>query len=64
MTVDDVENVMTPGDVLTVQAGNVHGFTGIGPALLLEISQPCRIDDNYFEDRRIPIGGNASLVDS
>jgi mannose-6-phosphate isomerase-like protein (cupin superfamily) len=49
---------MGPGAVLPVAPGTKHGFTGIGPALLLEISKPCFIDDNYFEDTRIPIGGN------
>ena len=49
---------MKPGDVLPVSPGTVHGFTGIGPALLLEISKPCFIEDNMFEDTRIPIGGN------
>ncbi len=47
-----------PGDVLPIEVGQVHGFTGMGPALLLEVSKPCVIDDNYFEDTRIPIGGN------
>ena len=51
---------MGPGAVLAVAPGTIHGFTGVGPALLLEISKPCFIDDNYFEDARIPIGGNAA----
>ncbi|MBN1541960.1 D-lyxose/D-mannose family sugar isomerase [candidate division KSB1 bacterium] len=46
------------GDVLTVTPPIAHSFCGIGPALLLELSQPCLIDDNYFSDIRIPIGGN------
>ena len=46
------------GDVLPVAPGQVHSFTGVGPALLLEVSKPCVIDDNYFENRDIPIGGN------
>jgi quercetin dioxygenase-like cupin family protein len=49
---------MAPGDVLPVPPGKPHAFTGVGPALLLEVSKPCRVDDNYFDDRRIPIGGN------
>ena len=52
------------GDVLPVSPLNKHSFTGIGPALLLELSQPCQIDDNYFEDTRIPIGGNYQVMDS
>lgn len=49
---------MKPGDTLFVQAGKPHRFSGIGPALLLEVSMPCVVDDNFFEDTRIPIGGN------
>lgn len=51
---------MEPGDTLRVDTQKAHSFTGIGPALLLEISKPCLISDNYFSDRRIPIGGNFS----
>ena len=49
---------MHEGEVLPVDQWKYHSFTGVGPALLLEISKPCVIDDNYFEDTRIPIGGN------
>ena len=58
MTLDGVQREMAEGDVLPVEPGKPHSFTGIGPALLLELSMPCEIDDNYFEDRNIPIGGN------
>jgi hypothetical protein len=30
-----------------------HGFTSLDDALLLEVSSPCRPDDNIFEDRAI-----------
>ncbi len=53
--------VLSPGDVLPVPPGIKHGFTGIGPALLLEVSTPCVIDDNYFADPRIKIGGGREL---
>lgn len=46
------------GAVLGVPPGRVHRFTGVGAALLLEVSMPCVIDDNFFEDPRIPIGPN------
>jgi len=51
---------MAAGDVLRVEpsADHHHSFTGKGPALLLEVSKPCVIDDNYFTDTAIPIGGN------
>ncbi len=50
---------MKPGDVLPVEQWKYHSFTGKGPALLLEISTPCEIDDNYFENANIPIGGGS-----
>jgi len=49
---------MRPGDVLRVETSQPHPLTGRGHALLLEVSKPSKIDDNYFQDRRIPIGGN------
>jgi len=52
------QRVMKAGDVLRMDTGQVHAFTGKGPALLLEVSKPCLVDDNYFADRRIPIGRN------
>jgi mannose-6-phosphate isomerase-like protein (cupin superfamily) len=47
---------MGEGDVLPVRPGGRHSFTGIGPALLLELSTPCEIEDNDFADERIRIG--------
>ncbi len=58
MVCDDVPRTMGPGDVLPMPPGVRHAFTGIGPALLLEVSTPCLVDDNLFDDPRIPIGGN------
>ncbi|MFA5865888.1 MAG: D-lyxose/D-mannose family sugar isomerase [Phycisphaerae bacterium] len=58
MMYDQSVREMHSGDVLPVPAGKVHRFTGIGSALLLELSTPCRVDDNYFENTQIPIGGN------
>ncbi len=52
------ERILHAGDVLRMDVGNPHSFTGLGPALLLEVSRPCLVDDNYFADRNIPIGGN------
>ena len=46
------------GDRLPIAPRVLHGFRGVGPALLLELSMPCEIDDNFFDDPRIPIGGN------
>jgi D-lyxose ketol-isomerase len=49
---------LRPGDVLPISPGIYHSFTGVGPALLLELSMPCDVSDNFFADRRIPIGRN------
>lgn len=46
------------GDVLPIEQWKFHSFTGLGPALLLELSMPCVVDDNYFDNPDIPIGGN------
>jgi mannose-6-phosphate isomerase-like protein (cupin superfamily) len=58
VTVGDRAVELGEGDRLPIAPGVPHGFRGLGPALLLELSMPCEIDDNFFEDRRIPIGGN------
>ncbi len=50
--------ILNAGDVLRMDVGKAHSFTGLGPALLLEVSRPCLVDDNYFANRSIPIGGN------
>ncbi len=55
---------LAKGDLLPIPPLTKHDFTGVGPALLLELSQPCVIDDNYFEDTKIPIGGNFRGPDS
>ena len=49
---------MKAGDVLPVECWKYHSFTGIGQVLLLEISNACFVEDNYFENINIPIGGN------
>ncbi len=54
---------MGEGDRLPVPPGGFHCFTGLGPALLLELSTPCQIDDNQFADPRIPIGRTANPGD-
>lgn len=48
--------VMKPGDSLLIPAGRFHSFTGLGPALLLEISMPCSSADNDFRDPRLRTG--------
>jgi len=58
MNYDGEDKEMGAGDVLRVDTGKYHSFTGIEPSLLLEVSKPSIIADNYFENIHIPIGGN------
>jgi mannose-6-phosphate isomerase-like protein (cupin superfamily) len=53
MVVDDEEKVLKEGDVLVMPPDQRHSFTGIGPALLLEVSMPSMREDNFFADQRI-----------
>jgi len=59
VVMDGREQIMAEGDVLPMAPRRKHSFTGIGPALFLELSMPCEVDDNRFEDARIPIGKKA-----
>jgi mannose-6-phosphate isomerase-like protein (cupin superfamily) len=57
MVVDDVEQVLKEGDTLVMPPGQRHSFTGIGPALLLEVSMPSIRQDNFFANAGIGDGG-------
>jgi len=53
VVLNDEPLAMAPGDVLSLQPGQVHSFQGDGNSLLLELSMPCEVNDNRFEDPRI-----------
>jgi quercetin dioxygenase-like cupin family protein len=53
MVIDGEEKVLREGDTLVMPPGQRHSFTGVGPALLLEVSMPSRRNDNFFADRGI-----------
>jgi mannose-6-phosphate isomerase-like protein (cupin superfamily) len=53
MIIDGTETTKREGDIVAMPPGVEHSFTGIGPALLLEASTPCLLQDNFFADRRI-----------
>jgi len=44
---------MKPGDILPIPAGEIHSFTGIENTLFLELSTPCLVADNYFQNHKI-----------
>ncbi|MCE5325061.1 MAG: D-lyxose/D-mannose family sugar isomerase [Planctomycetaceae bacterium] len=58
MTVGARTRIMKAGDVLAMPPGPRyrHRFTGLGSALLLEVSKPSLAGDNYFDDPRIAGG--------
>ena len=58
VTFQGKEMLLEQGGTLLVGRGEVHQFAALKPSLLLEVSTPSIIEDNYFSDLRIPIGGN------
>jgi len=56
MTIDGEDRVLRQGDVLALQVETRHSFAARGgPALLLEVSKPCRYQDSFFEDPNISV---------
>jgi N-acetylneuraminate synthase len=53
MIADGKETIMKPGDTFVMARGVKHKFQGVGPALILEVSQPSVRGDNFFTDKRI-----------
>lgn len=53
VTLDGRTFSLHPGEVLPIAPGHVHSFRGDGNSLLLELSMPCKVSDNKFEDPRI-----------
>jgi N-acetylneuraminate synthase len=53
MIADGNETLMKPGDRLVMPPGVQHKFVGVGPALIIEVSQPSIRGDNFFTDTRI-----------
>lgn len=57
MVVDGEARLMNEGDTLVMAPGLKHAFTGLGPALILEVSMPSTRGDNFFADQGIGEGG-------
>ena len=53
LVVDGQEVIKRQGDVLAMPPGSNHSFTGEGPALMLEVSKPCKVGDNFFENKAV-----------
>ncbi len=59
MRMGDDEFVMDQGDVLTMPQGTYHSFTGLGNALILEVSMPSVRRDSFFENKHLGEDGVA-----
>lgn len=57
MRVGNEERIMQPGDTLVMPPRTAHSFTGVGAALVLEVSMPSVRGDNFFDDEAIGDGG-------
>lgn len=57
MKMDGREFIMREGDVQPMPPGAWHSFTGVGPCLVLEVSLPSILRDNFFENSAIGDGG-------
>ncbi len=55
---DSEDRIMEQGDALRFELEKYHRILALEPTLVLEVSKPSIIDDNYFENTKIPIGGN------
>jgi mannose-6-phosphate isomerase-like protein (cupin superfamily) len=53
LVLDGEEMLLREGETLVVPPGQRHSFTGVGPALLLEVSMPSVRQDNFFADSAI-----------
>jgi len=53
MVVDGRPQSLDAGAVLPMPPRCVHGFSGAGPVLILEVSTPCLPADNHFTDPRV-----------
>ena len=53
MRIGKKERRLKEGDHLAMPPGTAHSFTGVGDALLLEVSSPCLLQDNFFENKKI-----------
>jgi mannose-6-phosphate isomerase-like protein (cupin superfamily) len=53
MVIAGEARILSEGERLVMPPGVPHSFTGIGPALLLEVSMPSRRGDNFFADGAI-----------
>ncbi|MFH1824055.1 MAG: D-lyxose/D-mannose family sugar isomerase [Candidatus Firestonebacteria bacterium] len=52
MKIHGKESIKKQGNLVMVPQGSYHSFIGLGNALLLEVSKPCKPNDNIFENKK------------
>jgi quercetin dioxygenase-like cupin family protein len=57
MKVGEQERILHEGELLVLPPEVGHSFTGVGPALVLEISMPSVRKDSFFAETRIGDSG-------
>lgn len=57
LVVEDEERTLEQGQRLVMPPETGHSFTGLGPALILEVSMPSVPGDSYFRNEEIGDGG-------
>ena len=53
VSLDGIEHSLTPGDILTVEAGTRHSFTSPDGAVFEEISSTHYVNDSFYTDESI-----------
>lgn len=53
VSTDQGKKILEQGAVLPIPTQMKHSFTGLGNALVLEISKSCDVEDNQFSDPKI-----------
>lgn len=57
MQIGEEERVLAEGDRVVMPLETGHSFTGLGPALILEVSMPSVPGDSYFRNEEIGDSG-------
>ncbi len=53
MSIEDEERDLQQGATVVMPPNTGHSFTGLGPALILEVSMPSVPGDSYFRNKEI-----------
>lgn len=57
MEIDGEERTVEQGETIVMPPETGHSFTGLGPALILEVSMPSVPGDSYFRNKEVGDSG-------